>query len=443
MILGGLSALLLSLVGIQAYASYDYSLNEALCEVEEKGAWSPSEIDRKLARNERRCCPSHPACMPSSNDSQCYCTSSTTGTMIDCCCKYQLVNDYDFWYHYPILYGADANWHFYERAAGRADGGKLVVTKAGALMNAARFNTTYSQNPDLYSDNYKYLIFSNEPIELGMYADMVFQWILKDAQTYLARSDQTPFPVQIVNCPGQDFRVATSVVMVQDPETALQFGYLITSDMIYAYYARLPDHRDTVGNYAAFTFVVPVGYRLPNDEHKLKIILSKRQRTVRWQIGTRDVFRVIDVGRYADRQYMTLDLGGGEQDVFPERVYYGFGAMDFLNHYPGCFKLCTDKECCFPPARMALVKTGSADALPQYDPIEGKPVPATFWDVGGRAQYRDWGQGAAATFRRITIWEQDCKYRFVHKDTAGKVIKPSKHQERTRIPNVLRFMTRQ
>jgi hypothetical protein len=273
-----------------------------------------------------------------------------------------------------------------------------------------------------------------------MNADLVFQYILYDAQTYLSRGPETPFPVQIINCPGQDFRVAGSVVMVTDPDNDLQFSYLITSDMVYAVYARLPDSRDTVGNYAAFTFVIPVGYRLPNDEHKLKIIVSQRQRTVRWQIGTRDVFRVLDVGRYVDRKYMTLDLGGGEQDIFPTRVQYGLGAMDFLNHYPACYKLCTDSECCYPPSRQALVKTGDKYALQQYNPIEGKPVNATFWDVGGCKQYRDWGQGAASTFRRITVWQQDCKYRFVHKDTNGKLIKPSNNQIRDRIPNVLRFM---
>lgn len=415
--------------------------DEGFCVADEKNAWTPGMLDRKLAQQARCQCPTNPPCMPSSNDSQCYCSSSSTGTLIDCCCKYDLRIDWDFWYRYPILYGEDANWHFYERDGYIANGGKMVFTKSGGLMNAARFNTTVPQNSDLYADNYKYLIFANEPMELNMNADTVFQYVLKDAQTYLARADQTPFPVQIINCPGQDFRVATTVVMLNDPEGGFQFGYLITSDMVYAIYARLPDNRDIIGNYAAFTFVVPVGYRLPNDEHKLKLVVSKRMQAIRWQIGTRDVFRVMNVGRYVDRQYMTLDLGGGEQDeIFPDRLYYGLGAMDFLNHYPACYKLCSDKPCCYPPARMALVKTGNATALPQYDPIEGKPVPATFWDVGGRAQYRDWGQGAAATFRRLTIWEQDCKYRYVHKDAQGKLKKPARNQFRDKIPAVFRFM---
>jgi len=378
--------------------------------------------------------------MPSSNDSQCYCDSSSLGTLVDCCCQYSLVADWDFWYRYPILYGADSNWHFYERGPFIANGGKFVMSKHGGLMNAARFNTTVPQNPDLYADNYKYLIFANQDIELNMHADTVFQWILKDAQTYLSIAPQTPFPVQILNCPGQDFRVASNVIMVMDPETCFQFAYIITSDQVYAMYARLPDARDTVGNYAAFTFIVPVGYRLPGDQHKLKIIASQRQRTIRWQIGTRDVLRVVDVGRYLDRQYMTLDLGGGEQDIFPSSLYYGLGAMDFLNHYPGCFKLCPDAECCFPPARQALVQTGSAQALQQYNPIEGKPVNATFWDVAGRKQYRDWGQGAAATYRRLTIWEQDCKYRYVHADNAGKTIRPCNNQARDKVPAILRFI---
>jgi len=236
--------------------------------------------------------------------------------------------------------------------------------------------------------------------------------------------------------PGQDFRTGGTILMALDPALGFQFSYFVTSDMIYAIYARLPDQREAIGNYAAFTFVIPILYRLVTDQHKLKLILSRRTRTVRWQLGTRDVFRVTNVGFLADRQYMTLDLAGGEQDAFPTSIQYGIGAMDFLNHYPACWRICPDsKTCCFPPARQALIKTGDKYAWQQYSPIEGKAANATFWDEHARKEYRLWGQGSSATIKRITVYWQDCKYRYVHKPK-----KPQQQQQLAglaKLPHVL------
>lgn len=356
-----------------------------------------------------RCPTIKPRCKPSSDEGDCHCsTTFDPSSYIDCCCQYTFISEWDFYYRYPQLDGPTQNWHYYTNGDFVADGGYITFTRKGGLLNTSRYNVTVAKSSIPYLDNYKYLVFANEPVELDSDQENVFEYWMQ-ARTFF--TDASPYPKNILKCPDDDVRLAAASVNVYDPATELYFNFLVTNDMVYAVYGRNADKRDPQDyNYAAFNFVIPLLWRKPTDTHKLKVILGRRQRTVRWKIDNKEYFRVEDVGARIDRQYMTADFGGADDEVFPESVLYGFGSMTLLNHYPACWRACDNKPCIYAASRQALYKTGDAQAPEQYDPIQGKPVPAVFWNtMNTEERFRVWGQGSATFFKRISVYLQNCK----------------------------------
>lgn len=354
-----------------------------------------------------------PRCAPVS-DSECpvdACTDSTTGEWVDCCCDYTLLNDLDFYYRYPKI-GED--WAYYQKGDYVADGGYMTFGRRGGLLNTSRYNVSIAQSPFPYLDNYKFLVFADEPVALNQVNDLVVEWQVDGARTF--KTDGSPYPPALLKCPGDDVRLASASFNVWDPATDLYFNFLLTNDMVYAVYGRNPDQQTQDYNFAAFNFIVPLLWRKPSDKHSLKVVLSARQRTVRWKIGNKDYFKVDAVGARVDRQFMTVDFGGADDLVFPASIKYGFGSMTLLNHYPACWKACENKPCIFPAADpQALYKTGTAQAPAQWDPKKAKPVPAVFWNSCNPAEeFRLWGQGSVTYFKRLTVYEQKCKSRNIH-----------------------------
>jgi len=74
-----------------------------------------------------------------------------------------------------------------------------------------------------------------------------------------------------VRNPDDDLRLASVAVSVSDPETSIVFDFFVTNKEIYAFYERLPQARTALGNYAAFSSMIPVAQRSPGDQHHLKI----------------------------------------------------------------------------------------------------------------------------------------------------------------------------
>jgi len=261
---------------------------------------------------------------------------------------------------------------------------------------------------NFYLDNYKYLAFANQIIELDDDQETVFEYWMQ-ARTF--GTGASPYPSVLLKCPDDDVRLAAASVNIYDPTTELYFNFLVTNDMVYAVYGRNADKRDPQDyNYAAFNFVIPLLWRKPSDTHKLKVILGKRQRTVRWKIDNKEYFRVESVGARISREYMTADFGGADDEVFPESVQYGFGSMTLLNHYPACWRACDNKPCIFTAVQKALYKTGNEEAPAQYDPKQGKPIPADFWNTDNTDErFRVWGQGSATFIKRLSVYLQKCK----------------------------------
>jgi hypothetical protein len=201
-----------------------------------------------------------------------------------------------------------------------------------------------------------------------------------------------PFRAAVSN-PNDDLRLAAAAMNTIDFDTFMVFDLFVTNQRIYAFYERLPFGRNQngYGNYAAFSYMIPVATRRPGEWHDLKIAYDRSAGTVRWLVNQREVFRVSKIGRRIDPQYLTLDHGGEEADVAPKQLDGGMGLFTLLDG--------------FRPSNQALVRLSSARGF--YRNVgTGQPAdPGTgyFLDETSAPGSRLFGQGAELRVRAVAV----------------------------------------
>lgn len=187
---------------------------------------------------------------------------------------------------------------------------------------------------------------------------------------------------------NNDMRLASFAMNVIDFDTFLVFDFFFTNEKIYAIYERLPFARGVYGNYAAFTYLVPLASYDPLDTRRVKLGYDKDNGIVRWYVDGVEKFRVDKLGyRLKSRKYLTLDHGGTEALVSPNQISCGMGMFSLL-----------DGEL---PSHHALVRISATPNL-YFDPTFGEPTPQTFFDEDSLASNRLFGQGAE--FRMKKLW---------------------------------------
>jgi hypothetical protein len=191
----------------------------------------------------------------------------------------------------------------------------------------------------------------------------------------------------VIQDPNDDLRLACCAMNTIDFETGLVFNFFLTNARIYVLYERLPFARDTSGNYAAFTFMIPVAERLPDAVHHLKVAYNKAAGTVRWFVDQVEVYRVDKIGFLAERQYLTLDHGGVEVGVSPNQLACGMGMFTLLD---GCR-----------PSNLGLVRLSSLSEY--WNPDVGAPVGVTFLDNHSLQSNRLFGQGAQLGIQKYLV----------------------------------------
>lgn len=192
-----------------------------------------------------------------------------------------------------------------------------------------------------------------------------------------------------VDDPDRDPRLACATVNAVDPETSLVFDFLVTNRQVYALYERLADRRGELGDYAAFSYVIPVGEREPAEHHHLAIAYDRAAGAVRWLVDGEERVRVDDLGaRLRSRKHLAIDLGGEDQQVEPRQLWCGLGTLTLL-----------DGEL---PGRAALVRL-SSDSPFYFDPSVGAPAPQVFRDDASRVANRLFGQGVDLAVRRFVV----------------------------------------
>ncbi len=174
-----------------------------------------------------------------------------------------------------------------------------------------------------------------------------------------------------------------------DPETSTVLNFFITNEQIYAFYERLPNLRRQLGNYAAFSYAIPVADRSPHDRHRLQISYDRSAGVARWLVDGNEIYQVRRLGhRLASREHLMLDHGGEETLVEPRQFNFGMGMIPLL-----------DGEL---PGQSALVRLSSADGF-YFDPATGEPNPQTFLDDQSVESNRLFGQGAELNMSRFVV----------------------------------------
>jgi hypothetical protein len=193
-----------------------------------------------------------------------------------------------------------------------------------------------------------------------------------------------------VDNPNDDLRLGAPAMNAIDLESWMVFDFFLTNERIYAFYERLPFGRTESDNYAAFSFMIPVGERTPNEKHHLKIAYDKSAGTVRWLVDDQEVYRVDQIGYLIDRQYMTIDHGGIEpaKPVSPNQLNCGMGTFTLLD---GSL-----------PSGKALVRLSTAPGF-YFDPSSGEPVPQTFVDEYSESGSRLFNQGVELRVSKYII----------------------------------------
>lgn len=195
-----------------------------------------------------------------------------------------------------------------------------------------------------------------------------------------------PFGAAVLDS-QDDLRLGSAAMNSIDFETMMVFDFFLTNKRIYALYERLPFAREQLGNYASFTYQIPIRERNPDDFHHLKISYDKDAGVVRWLIDEEEVFRVDQIGHRIDRQFMTLDHDGEEQAVVLRQLSCGMGMFTLLDAAR--------------PSGQGLVKLSAAPGF-YLDPLTGSGS-ASFVDTDSLDASRLFGQGAELRVKRYVV----------------------------------------
>lgn len=200
-----------------------------------------------------------------------------------------------------------------------------------------------------------------------------------------------PFGAKVVD-PDDDLRLASVGMPVLDPETSMIFDFFVTNKQVYVFYERLLDSRSRLGNYAAFSYTIPVAGTYAGQQHNYKIAYDRSAGVVRWVLDGREVFRVDRIGDLLPtRRNLMLDNGGVPTVVQPRQLSCGMGLFTILD---GARPGAADDS--------ALVRlSGAADHY--FRPSTGEPTPQTFQDNASLPSSRLFGQGASLSMTHYSV----------------------------------------
>ena len=305
-----------------------------------------------------------------------------------------------------FIHGFDAtgsgNWFYFTAGPFVGDDGVETTSAHGLQVSAPAFTKTVSQVDSVPGgvDHVKWLVYANrfangvpgfaaEPgRELAVEATV-------SAQTF--GTENHPFEDAVVD-PEDDLRLASAALNGIDFESWMVFDIFLTNKQIYAFYERLPFGRGApLGNYAAFSYQIPIATRTPGAEHKLSTVYDRTAGTVRWLVDGKERFRVNRIGYHLDnqnppldldRQNLTIDHGGDEGLVEPKQLDFGMGMFTLLDGQL--------------PSGKALVRLSAEPGL-YFDPVAVPPAAQTFVDPNSQLGSRLFGQGAVLHVERFAV----------------------------------------
>src|SRR4029078_3006011 len=108
-----------------------------------------------------------------------------------------------------------------------------------------------------------------------------------------------------------------------------------TNKRIYAVYEHLPFGRQSMGGpfgeYAAFTYAIPIANRTPGDMHTVATVYDRSAGVMSWTVDGEERFRVKNFGFRIGGTNMILDHGGTESSFRPNQLDCGMGMFSLLD----------------------------------------------------------------------------------------------------------------
>lgn len=274
------------------------------------------------------------------------------------------------------------------------DNGVLTVRSSGTnpTTRAPAFTKTVAPtNAKGSLDHHKWLVYTNafnDQTKFPGFASVAGKELVCEAwmrgQTF--GTDAHPFGHAVVD--AHDPRLASFALKAFDPETSIGFAFVLTNDKIYALYERLPHARATLGNYAAFSYIIEIGTRVPSNFHNLELAYDRARGAVRWYIDGKERYKVGNIGKHLSDQFLTVD-NGGEQPSLPivlNQLNCGMGHSTLLDG--------------FLPTQTALVRLSSDTNFYSHPIAKGL---LTFLDEVSAPQSRLFGQGVQTQVKRFNV----------------------------------------
>ncbi|MBA2726557.1 MAG: hypothetical protein H0U49_00085 [Parachlamydiaceae bacterium] len=216
--------------------------------------------------------------------------------------------------------------------------------------------------------------------------------------------DNQPFD-GAVNDPNSDPRLACFCFVALDPTLLTTFDWICTNRVIYALVERLPGAEAVFGDYAAYTYLIPVGVRnkekdLFDDIHQFKTCYNREKGTVTWELDGCKVFQITQIGHRLTKhnafvfkdgkkkrlnnptRFQVLDHGGVDQDISPTGLQTGLAFFTLLDFLPAPTRL---KAC-----RQDITTTGLYSGLVRLE--------SSLYRFGTTFFYNDPLQGGEQSF---------------------------------------------
>jgi hypothetical protein len=297
--------------------------------------------------------------------------------------------------HLPSI-GPNKEFSYFQAGDFVANDAKLSSSCRGLTINSYPY-TIYGEG---ILDHVKFLIFTNRVFNVPKKGEMSFNAKLSMEAIGIQNH---PFGAQVQD-PQSDFRLAASAFNVLSLSNGFIFDFIITNTKIYALYERLDIARGVFGNYAAFTFAIPVVDIRPLETHLYTISFNGQEKSVRWLVDNNEVYKVFMTGTLVSRQFMGLDLGGQEEILFPTSLQIGFGTFTILDAYSPCNVLTPALDggsiCQFPDNEMGLTQLTPLGY--ELNPRTGAS-PAQFETDGSNVADHIWGQGTILKLEKIFV----------------------------------------
>jgi hypothetical protein len=207
--------------------------------------------------------------------------------------------------------------------------------------------------------------------------------------------------------PRSDPRLGCVSFASLEPNLLATFDWIVADDIIYALVERLPGAEFIFGDYAAYTYMIPVAKRKTNnksplkDVHTFQTCFHSNGKTVTWILDGKPVFKITQVGSRLNEQnafifrkgkakslkdparFQVADHGGTNRDLKLESVQTGLALFTLLDFYPAATSLNVTRE--------QRINSGFYEGLVRLESNLNRPDTGSFF-------YKNPLQGGEATF---------------------------------------------